>query len=144
MAMFNLGVMYGKGLGLPEDATESIKWYRAAAEHGLAEAQFNLGALFASGGRVEKDEAVARNWYEKAAKQGHSKAQFNLGWLLINGEKTRENERDGFAWFILCAKAGLPEGIKVVNALRAGMDSRAVIAAERRSQELLVKPPKAP
>ncbi len=38
-AQFNLGVMYDRGLGVPQDYAEAVKWYRKAAEQGHAGAQ---------------------------------------------------------------------------------------------------------
>ncbi len=31
-AQFNLGVMYDKGQGVPQDYAEAVKWYRKAVE----------------------------------------------------------------------------------------------------------------
>ena len=33
-AQFNLGTMYGIGLGVPQDFAKAVKWYRKAAEQG--------------------------------------------------------------------------------------------------------------
>ena len=41
-AQYNLGVIYDKGQGVPEDNAEALKWYRLAAEQGDADAQNNL------------------------------------------------------------------------------------------------------
>ena len=38
-AQFNLGVMYEKGQGVPQDDKTAVKWYRLAAEQGFARAQ---------------------------------------------------------------------------------------------------------
>ena len=35
-AQFNLGVMYGDGLGVKQDYFEEVNWYRKAAEQGHA------------------------------------------------------------------------------------------------------------
>ena len=37
-----LGVMYRKGLGVPQDDKTAVKWYKLAAEQGYATAQFIL------------------------------------------------------------------------------------------------------
>ncbi len=42
-AQVNLGVMYTLGFGVPQDYAEAMKWYRLAAEQGLAGGQYNLG-----------------------------------------------------------------------------------------------------
>ena len=35
MAQYNLGVMYDKGQGVPQDDAEAAKWYQKAAEQGF-------------------------------------------------------------------------------------------------------------
>jgi hypothetical protein len=44
-AQYNLGVMYDKGRGVPQDHAEAVQWYRKAAEQGDAGAQYNLGLI---------------------------------------------------------------------------------------------------
>ena len=43
LAQDNLGFLNSKGLGVPQDYTQSREWYRKAAEQGRAIAQHNLG-----------------------------------------------------------------------------------------------------
>ncbi len=40
-AQFNLGIKYANGEGVPQNGTEAVKWYRLAAERGLAGTQYN-------------------------------------------------------------------------------------------------------
>ncbi len=35
-AQYNLGILYDGGLGAPQDYAEAVKWYRKAAEQGMA------------------------------------------------------------------------------------------------------------
>ena len=60
---------------MPQDDAEAVKWYRKAAEQGLASAQFNLGQMCALGRGVPQDDAEAVKWYRKAAEQGLAEAQ---------------------------------------------------------------------
>ncbi|MGH7181126.1 MAG: tetratricopeptide repeat protein, partial [Nitrospiraceae bacterium] len=76
-AQYNLGVMYDKGQGLPQDYQEALKWYRKAAEQG--QAQNNLGAMYDDGQGVPQGYQEALKWYRKAAEQGQVQAQYNLG-----------------------------------------------------------------
>ena len=48
-AQHNLGVMYFKGNGVPQNYAEALNWYKRAAEQGLASAQNNLGAMYSDG-----------------------------------------------------------------------------------------------
>ena len=41
-AQINLGFMYETGAGVPQDEREAVRWYRLAADQGLAEAQSAL------------------------------------------------------------------------------------------------------
>ena len=45
--MYNLGFMYDNGRGVTQDYAEALKWYRLAAELGLADAQTWLGLMYA-------------------------------------------------------------------------------------------------
>ena len=64
--------------GVKKNYKEAVKWYRLAAEQGVAEAQFNLGVCYYFGEGVAKNKATAIRWWKKAAAQGNSDAQDNL------------------------------------------------------------------
>jgi TPR repeat protein len=57
--MSDLGFMYSKGQGVPEDHKEAAKWYQLAADQGLAKAQYNLGHSYANGQGVPSDYKMA-------------------------------------------------------------------------------------
>ena len=59
-AQFNLGVMYDKGQGVPQDYKTAVKWYSLAAEQGLAAAQYNLGFMYYNGKGVPQNYRSAR------------------------------------------------------------------------------------
>jgi len=54
-SQYNLGKMYYKGLGVPQDYKEAAKWTRLAAEQGIPLAQFNLGFMYDHGQGVLQD-----------------------------------------------------------------------------------------
>ena len=68
-AQFNLGWMYAKGEGVPQDDREAAQWFRLAADQGHATAQFNLGVMYANGQGVPQDYQEAAQWYRLAADQ---------------------------------------------------------------------------
>ena len=78
-AQSNLGQMYDRGDGVPQDSAVAMKWWTKAAEQGYAKAQYNLALMYADGEGVPKDNATAVKWYTKAAEQGYAEAQYNLG-----------------------------------------------------------------
>jgi len=59
--------MYEDGRGVPEDYAEAVRWYRLAAEQGLANAQIILGAMYANGERVPQDDVQAHMSFNLAA-----------------------------------------------------------------------------
>lgn len=80
-AQLNLGAAYDQGLGVASDLEEAERWYRRAAEQGLAEARFNLGHLL-----VSRGEAVeGAKWLRAAAEQGLADAQYLLGVICAEG-----------------------------------------------------------
>ena len=62
-----LGIIYdnfdGRGQGVTQDFAEAMKWYRLAAEQGLAAALYNLGRIYAFGRGVPQDYVDAVKWY---------------------------------------------------------------------------------
>ena len=48
-AQYNLAVMYANGLGVPQDDAEAVRWYRRAADQGMANAQAALGFRYGIG-----------------------------------------------------------------------------------------------
>jgi TPR repeat protein len=52
---------------VPQDYAEAVRWYRKAAEQGLASAQFDLGLMYASGQGVPQDYVLAHMWLNLSA-----------------------------------------------------------------------------
>lgn len=73
-ALYNLGVMYAMGQGVPEDAGKAGTWYRSAAEQGYAKAQFALGGMYKNGHGVRQDYVQALMWYNLAVARGMTSA----------------------------------------------------------------------
>ncbi len=59
--------MYGNGQGVPQDDAEAARWYRKAAEQGLAKAQYRLGIMYYKGQGVPQDYVQAHMWFNLAA-----------------------------------------------------------------------------
>jgi hypothetical protein len=63
-AQYALGLGYASGFGVEENPAEAIKWYRAAAEQGMAVAQKNLAEFLANGRGEKRNYVEAYKWYE--------------------------------------------------------------------------------
>ena len=102
-AQYNLGVLYNKGIGVPQDYTEAMKWYRKSAEQGLADAQYNLGVMYHKGEGVPQDYTETSKWYWKAAEQGHADAQYSLGAMYGRGQGVQQDRVQAYMWLSLAA-----------------------------------------
>lgn len=82
-------------LDLAEENTESVRWYRAAAEQGHKDGLAGLADMYAKGEGVEKDLAEARTLYEKAADAGQDRAArvlanaYDKGGLDVEPDSTK-------------------------------------------------------
>ena len=72
------------GWGVPEDAAQSMVWFRKAADQGDAASQTTLGIDYQYGRGVTKNIDQAISWYRKAAAQGDVTAQQALAELGQN------------------------------------------------------------
>lgn len=70
-AMANLGALHATGdLGVEKNFAESVKWYRRAADNGIARAAAALGLMALRGEGMPQDEAVARQYFARAEALG--------------------------------------------------------------------------
>lgn len=73
-----VGVMYMNGLGVQQDDSEAMAWFRRSADQGYAVAQTNVGFLYERGRGIGQDASEAKHWYELAAAQGDPRAPIFL------------------------------------------------------------------
>ena len=106
VAQYNLGVMYDRGAGVPENDAEAMKWYRLAADQNYSSAELNLGLLYYEGRGVPKNLDEAVKWYRRAADKGVSEAQFNLGAMYANGEGVPRSYVESYKWLTLSINRG--------------------------------------
>ncbi len=69
--------MYAQGHGVAQNDAEAAKWFRKAADHGLAEALTILGAMYVRGQGVAQNYILAHIWFNLAAAQGDAAALAN-------------------------------------------------------------------
>jgi len=136
-AQYNLGAMYARGEGIPEDNKEAVHWWRKAAKQGDARAQFNLGVRYTYGKGVERDAKEALRWYRKAAMQGHADAQNNLGLMYDNGEGVLEDDVTAYAWYNIAAANEGALAKKNKGIIANEMTPEQIAEAQKLSRELL-------
>lgn len=77
-AQFELGLMFHRGIGLPQNYRHALKWYRLAAAGGDARARNNLGVMNRDGQGVEQSKVMAYMWFSLAAPADDGTGRDNL------------------------------------------------------------------
>ncbi|KAK3812331.1 MAG: hypothetical protein J3R72DRAFT_530162 [Linnemannia gamsii] len=128
-AQIEVGLMYYKGQGVPQDQAISFQWCFKAAQREFAQAmtdaaingrpnvQSELGFMYYEGHEIPQDYQVAFEWFSKVAEQDHGlaqamekllkpanqgrpSAQYDLGAMFFNGYGVGQNFSVAFEWFL--------------------------------------------
>ena len=83
-AQYNVGVIYQRGTGVPQDPAEAARWFLMAAYQGQADAQFEVATMYETGNGLSQDLLEARRWYTNTLVAAQSRNQASLT------EKARE------------------------------------------------------
>jgi TPR repeat protein len=105
-AQNNMGFMYEKGHGVPQNHTIAVEWYRKAAIQGFTRSQTALGLMYFHGHGAEQDEAEAIRLWRKAAKRGFASAEHNLGYAYVHGRGVKHDHSEGAKWYRRAASRG--------------------------------------
>jgi TPR repeat protein len=105
-AQVKLGVMHQKGLGVPQDYKEAVRWFRHSTEHKNAYGQYNLGWMYANGQGVPQDYKEAVRWFRLSADQGFADAQNNLGLMYKNGTGVPQDYKEAVRLYRLAVDQG--------------------------------------
>jgi hypothetical protein len=139
-AQSNLGVMYERGQGVPQDDKTAVKWYRLATEQGNASAQYNLGLMYRRGQGVPQDYKTAVKWYTLAAEQGNANAQSNLGVMYEKGRGVIQDYVRAHMWFNIAASSGESKNAsKNRDIVAERMNSNQIETAQRLARECVRK-----
>ena len=79
--------------------TESVSWYRKAAEQGHLDAMFRLGRAYIYAKGVPIDSSQAVRWLWSAADNGHEEAKEFLGCAYFDGRGTTGDFAQAAEWF---------------------------------------------
>ncbi len=77
------------GQGVVESSSESIKWWKRAADGGNIQAQYKMGSLYEDGNGVDMDVLEAIRYFRKAATGGSAEAALKLGKCIDMGITSR-------------------------------------------------------
>ena len=100
------GLLYYKGVEVPQDYKMAADWFRKAATKGHKGSQYNLGIMHYMGKGVVQSFEIAAKWFQGAAEKEHAAAQYNLGFLYYEGKGVAKDDRKAFMWIDRAAKLG--------------------------------------
>ncbi len=105
LSMYNLGVLYDRGIHFTMDSEQAKRWYRKAAATGNGKAQFNLARTYAKGGSaIEIEEAL--NWTRKTVMAGADPyAHYALGLYMLHGTGIGQDTADALEHMEAAAQA---------------------------------------
>lgn len=89
-AMNALGLIYNKGISVPVNEEEGVRWLEKAAAAGYYKAWYNLGILLKNADNPI-DQTTALSYFEKAAHLGYNRAYHDWGGMVMKGKGTLQN-----------------------------------------------------
>lgn len=135
LAQYNLGVLYRKGRGVPQDDVQARQWYAKAAAQGQAKAQFNLGTLYFNGEGVPKDYQQALRWFSLAADQGEALAQTKIAIMHDDGLGVPHDIIQAYKWYSLAATSGDKPAPQIRDLLAKQMTPAQIAEAQKLARE---------
>lgn len=128
-AQYTLAFMYLIGDGVPKDAAEEVRWYRAAADKN-ARAAFMLSLMYQSGEGVPRNQAEAFRLMRHAAEMGDVRARYYLGTFHYQGVGTPVDRQAAVNWFRRSAEGGFADAQLAYGMLLLSGDGVAVDKAQ--------------
>lgn len=106
-AQLELAAAYHFGNGAPSDDIQALRWYQAAGEKGLGEAQNGAGSILMK----QRKFSDAYGWFEKAAAQNHLQALNSQAFLLDTGQGVSQNRQRALELYTRAANRGWAESM---------------------------------
>lgn len=118
-AQLLLARMFLMGQGVSRDPDQAIKWFRASADQGNADAEFFMSSYYLL---PRRDIPEGMKWLRLSAEQGNQDAQLLLGRTYADGRpEVPHDPVQGEMWLRLAAKDNLPFYESQLAAAERGM-----------------------
>jgi uncharacterized protein len=132
---YNLGLRYERGMALPQNLSEAVRWYRQAALQGYADGQFKLCEMSERGEGLPQDYQEALRWCGLAADQGHARAMFMLGRLYHTAHGVSPDLVRAHMWYNLATANGYEQGKRWRDRLAEEMSPAQIAEAQKLARE---------
>ena len=116
---YKLGMRYEKGMAVPQNYPEAVRWYQLSAMQGYPGGQYKLCAMSERGQGLPQDYQEALRWCGLAADQGYGPAMFMLGRLYHAGHGVPRDVVRAHMWYNLASAYGYADGKKWRDRLAA-------------------------
>ena len=123
-AVYMLGYIHDRGLGVPSDDSRARRRYVVAAMDGQPDAQFALGELAYAGRGVQRDYRRAYEWFDLAAAKGHARAAYMLGVLHAEGRGAPKDPGRAADLYERAAEAGVTAAMHQLGAMALAGEGR--------------------
>jgi TPR repeat protein len=118
-AMNEVGVCFGRGIGVAVDRVTETKWYAKGIEFGYHQCMYNIAANYYAGTGVPQDYAEAAKWYERAAVAGNGGGMLQLSVMFEDGLGVKRNRAEAVKWGQRAVDAGAPQAKSWLQQLEA-------------------------
>ena len=99
LSQYELGLALDDGELFGPKVRESFRWFKLAADQGMAVAEHQVGLMYLQGRGTAKNLLSAMRYLEQAALKASQKAQLELGGLML----IENNYERAYVWFALAA-----------------------------------------
>ncbi|KAI9284611.1 hypothetical protein BC943DRAFT_325217 [Umbelopsis sp. AD052] len=135
IAWTELGRMHRAGLGVEQDHSKAVEYFRKGAQTGNTQCNFMLG-VYASTPQADgaADQAAAFKYFQKAAIKGMPEAQYNVGLRYFTGNGIEQNFVNAAEFYQMAAAQGFP--LAQSNLARMYYEGRGVKPNVEKAEEL--------
>lgn len=106
---YMVSILYQLGLGVEQDLSESVNWYKKASESkDSADAKVKIARKYMHPTSLITDSKQAFVWMESAANQGSIEGQYLLGDMYINGIGVDKSDLNAITWLGKAAEKNSP------------------------------------
>ena len=112
-AQYELGRLYEKGIGAPQDVKQALRLFHQASDADYADAINDLGFLHHQGGLgIIRDRKRAIQYFGRAAELRHPEAMFNYAALIDDGVVPGKSYKDSAKYLYNALRSGAEEVLK--------------------------------
>lgn len=115
-ALFELGRLYERGIGVEQDTEKAVSLYWEAANQNFPDAINDLGFLHFQGGLgIVRDTKKAIGLFQKAADLRHPEAMFNIAALIDDGIVPEKKPKDAAGYLYESLRSGNSDVLKQLS-----------------------------